>query len=158
MTTQLLRDVLAAHPFLAGMADRHLDALLPLAEPVEFQLDELICRIGDPSQRFYLLQSGLIALEVPSPVRTFRIQTLGEGEELGWSSLLSTGQMQFQARCVDPARALAFDGAKVRSLCEEDSAFGYALMCRILQTVAERLEMTRMQLIDVYRPVGAKPP
>jgi CRP-like cAMP-binding protein len=151
------RQALAAHPFLEHLAPEHLDLLAGLTVEVSFQLDEVIFRIGGESRRFYLLLSGLVALEVPSPVRTFRIQTVGEGDELGWSSLLSSGRKQFQARCVDPARALAFDGEQLRALCDRDPAFGYAIMARTLRTVAERLQMTRIQLIDLYKPVGVKP-
>lgn len=157
MSAVATRDLIATHPFLEHLSHNHLDMLAELARPARFELDEVVFRIGDESRQFYLLLSGLVALEVPSPVRTFRIQTVGEGDELGWSSLLSSGRKQFQARCVDPARAIVFDGDQIRSLCDRDHSFGYAIMARTLRTVSERLQMTRIQLIDMYKPVGVKP-
>jgi CRP-like cAMP-binding protein len=106
---------------------------------------------------FYLLLSGKIALEASAPGRVVRIQTLGEGDELGWSSFLSdAGGKQFQARSIEPARALAFDGARLRQAFEQDPAFGLALMQRLLRVVAERLQATRVQLLDLYAPRGTK--
>lgn len=157
MTADMVRDAIASHPFLEGLPPEHVERLASIAREVCFELDEVIFRIGDESQEFYLLLSGLVALEVPSPTRTFRIQTVGEGDELGWSALLLSGRKQFQARCVDPAQAIALDSARLRQLCEADPAFGYGIMTRTLKTVSERLQMTRIQLIDMYKPVGVKP-
>lgn len=150
-------ELLIAHPFLEGLDERHIAVLAPMASEVAFATDEIIFRIGDQADYFYLLLSGLVALEVPTPVRTFRIQTVGDGDELGWSTLLAPGSKQFQARCVDAARALAFEGTALRAACGEDPEFGYAILQRTLRTVAERLQMTRIQLIDMYKPVGNKP-
>jgi CRP-like cAMP-binding protein len=157
MTTADIRETLLTHPFLEGLKPEHVDKLTELAAEVTFTADQTIFRIGDQSSRFYLLLSGRVALEVPSPVRTFMIQTVGEGEELGWSSMLSHTRKQFQARCLKESRALAFDGERILAACEEDPAFGYALFKQVVATVAERLQATRIQLIDMYKPVGVKP-
>ncbi len=97
-----------------------------------------------------------MALEIASPGRHVIIQTLEAGDELGWSSLLENTTKQFRARCLEPVRALAFDGARVVALCEEDHEFGYQIMRRALELVAERLRATRIQVLDVYSPKGVR--
>ena len=117
---------------------------------------QIIFREGDQSSLFYLLQSGKVSLEVLVLGKVARIQTLGEGDELGWSSIFSGGRKQFQARALGAVRALAFDGAQLQAACEEDPVFGYALLKRLLGVVAERLQATRMQLMDMYSSSGVE--
>ncbi|HEV2460023.1 MAG TPA: hypothetical protein VGS80_16825, partial [Ktedonobacterales bacterium] len=54
-------------------------------------------------------------------------------------------------------RAVAFDGACLRAKCDADHELGYELMRRFAQVIVERLQATRLQLLDVYRdPVRGK--
>jgi len=41
-------------------------------------------------------------------------------------------------------------------LCDEDTAFGYRLMRRVLGVVADRLQATRLLVMDSYWPVAKK--
>ena len=126
-----------------------------MASEAEFQPGEPIFHEGDHSSLFYLLVSGNVALEVVAPGRPVRVATLVAGEVLGWSSLTGDTGKQFQARALEEVHALAFDGARLRHACESDFAFGFVLMRAALAVTAERLHSTRVQLQDVYSPVGA---
>lgn len=141
---------LASHPFLAGLPEADVAKLTELTFEVRFQPEQIIFREGDPSSFFYLVITGHIALELLAPGRVFRIETVGDGEDLGWSSLLESVNKQFQARCLEPTRALAFDGPRLIALCEKDPGFGFRLMRKVVATVADRLRATRLQLLDVY--------
>ncbi len=155
MATSQVTAALAAHPFLEGLNPNHLEKLAQLAFEVTFEPDQIIFREGDPSSFFYLITSGKVALEIAAPGRFITIQTLTEGDELGWSSLLEQVNKQFRARCIDPVRALAFDGPRVIAACEEDHEFGYMVLRKILAIVADRLTATRLQVVDVYSAKGA---
>jgi CRP/FNR family cyclic AMP-dependent transcriptional regulator len=80
------------------------------------------------------------------------LQTLGEGDLLGWSWLFPPYIWQFDARAQEDVRATAFDGACLRTKCDADPALGYDLMKRLARLVSSRLEATRRQLLDVYGP------
>jgi CRP/FNR family cyclic AMP-dependent transcriptional regulator len=151
-----LIEAIQNHPFVTGFRPQHLEKLAELAHEARFDRDRIIFREGDASSFFYLILSGKVALEVTALGRTVRVQTLGEGEELGWSSVLPSEGKHFQARALGSVKALVFDGARLREACEEDCSFGYALMRRLLAVVAERLQATRVQLLDLYSPSGAK--
>ena len=43
-----------------------------------------------------------------------------------------------------------FDAACLRTKCEQDPAFGYDLISRFTQVLIERLQWTRLRLLDVY--------
>ncbi|MGO9975442.1 MAG: hypothetical protein ACLP01_22110 [Solirubrobacteraceae bacterium] len=47
-----------------------------------------------------------------------------------------------------PARPI--EGARLRDHCEDDHEFGYQLMRRFASVVQQRLQRTRMELLDVY--------
>jgi CRP-like cAMP-binding protein len=139
-------------PFFRGMRLDHLEVLQTLAHEVRFDRDQIVFREGDESSFFYIILSGRVSLEVTALGRTMRVHTVGEGEEFGWSSMLPSHGKQFQARALDSLKALAFDGARLREACDEDPAFGYALMKRLVGVVSERLAALRVQLLDVYAP------
>ena len=46
--------------------------------------------------------------------------------------------------------ALEFDAAAIRELCQRDPAFGYDLAMRFTEVVVDRLQSTRLRLLDLY--------
>jgi len=144
------------HPFVLEFEARHVERLAALAKDVRFDRNHVIFREGDECSEFYLVVNGLVALEIAAPGHTFRVQTLFAGDELGWSALLMGSGKHFQARALERVEALAFEGADLLAACREDPAFGFALMQRLLGVVAERLQATRLQLLDSYSPVAAR--
>ena len=59
------------------------------------------------------------------------------------------------ARAIVLTRAVAFDGKCIRVKCEEKKDFGYELMQRFAQVIIDRLQKTRLQMLDVYGHSGA---
>jgi CRP-like cAMP-binding protein len=156
MTTQTLPK-LAKHPFVEDeFQPAHIEKLKALAKEVHFSPDQVIFREGQENADFYLIVSGRVGLEMSAGGRALRVQTLTAGDELGWSALLMGSQKYFQARALGPVEALAFDGGELLQACKDDASFGYALMHRLLAVVAERLQATRLQVLDSYSPVAKK--
>lgn len=155
MTTTAIEDLLHNHPFTKDFWPDHVTRLADMASDAHFRPGELIFHEGDHSSLFYLLVSGSVALEFVDPGRPVRVSTLYAGEVLGWSSLTGDESKQFQARALEEVHALAFDGARLRHACQEDYAFGYALMRSVLAAMAGRLHAIRAQLVDLYAPVEA---
>jgi hypothetical protein len=52
---------------------------------------------------------------------------------------------------------IRFDAAGVRRLCEDEPALGYELSQRFMSVVVERLQATRVRLLELYG-VGAPVP
>jgi CRP/FNR family transcriptional regulator, cyclic AMP receptor protein len=156
MIDQTLQAGLRRHHFVEAFEPAHVDKLAELAKPVRFERDHVLFHEGDECNDFYLITSGLIALEVEEPGSTLRVQTLGAGDELGWSALLMASGKYFQARALDRVEALAFDGPTLLAECKRDPAFGFAFMQRLLGVVATRLQATRLQVHDMYSPVAKR--
>jgi CRP-like cAMP-binding protein len=156
MTRETLVAVLQQHPFVEEFQPQHIEKLSALAKEVRFDRDNVIFHEGDECHDFYLIVEGRVALEIEAPGHTFRVQTLHAGDELGWSAILMGRGKHFQARALQPVQALAFDGAKLLNACREEPAFGFALMYRMVGVVSERLQATRLQVLDMYSPVAKR--
>jgi CRP-like cAMP-binding protein len=150
--------LLRAHPFVASFEPRHVERLAKLGRLVHFDRDIVLFHEGDERSEFYLIVSGMVSLEMemPAPDQTIRVQTLFAGDELGWSALLTGRGKYFQARTLEPVDALAFEGSQLLDACREDKEFGFALMQRLLSVVAERLQATRLQVLDTYSPMAKR--
>ena len=47
-------------------------------------------------------------------------------------------------------RTVSFDGSCLRGKCEQDHELGYELLTRFVAVIVERLQATRLRLLDVY--------
>jgi CRP/FNR family cyclic AMP-dependent transcriptional regulator len=155
-TTTAVQPALAKHPFVAGLPPRLIEELATLARDVRFERDQVIFREGDDCHDFYLILAGRVGLEIMHGSGTLRVQTLGAGDEFGWSAVLMGRGKHFQARALEPVTALAFDGADTMALCRQDTELGFELMHRLLGVVSGRLQATRLQLLDMYWPVAKR--
>ncbi|HEV8049547.1 MAG TPA: cyclic nucleotide-binding domain-containing protein [Thermoplasmata archaeon] len=142
---------LADHRFFRGMDPEFLGRLGEKTYVRTFEAGALIVREGDPADEFLALFSGKVALEiiVADRPRT-TVQTLGAGDVLGWSWLFPPHQWRVDARAVKVTRALGLAAAPLRDLLEERPADGYVFLMRLLPVIAQRLENTRLQLLDLH--------
>jgi CRP-like cAMP-binding protein len=151
-TTRPLAEVIAAHRFVADLKAEHLKKLVEVAMFKQFEREEMIFREGDPANRFYLICQGKIALEsAHHPDGPPLIHLIGEDEVLGWSWLFPPYYWHFSARALEPTAAIFFYGTRLREECEKDSAFGFDLMKRVAAIVIKRLQITRVQLLQLQK-------
>lgn len=137
------------HPFLHGMAPKHVDLIVQGGEQAEYGIDDLLISEGEPANQFFLIESGLVALEKDSLTKgAAPIQMIGAGEPLGWSWLFPPFTWHFRARAAQPTRATILNGGHLLVLCEENQGLGYDLMRRIAQIVISRMEATSKKLVE----------
>lgn len=148
---ETLERIIAEHPFFAGLDNGFTKLMVSCATNVRFKAGEYILREGDPANTFYLVREGRVAVEVFAPQREpIIVSTLGVGEIIGWSWLLPPFQWKFHAHAVEDTRAIALDGKCLRTKCEENHDLGYEVLKRFARIMEQRLEATRLQLLDVY--------
>lgn len=146
-----LDTVLAEVPLFQGLSEPALELLSGCAANVRFAQGEQLFRRGEPADSFYVIRHGSVALETFVPTRgPVMIETLEAGEVLGWSWLFRPYRWHLDARALTNVGALGFDATCLRGKCEQDAELGYSLMERFAQVLIERLQWTRMRLIDVY--------
>ncbi len=148
---QALDELIAAAPTFAGLAPGQLALIAGCASNERFAAGDYLFREGAPAERFFLIRSGAVALEVHAPGRgAVVIETLHPGEVAGWSWLFEPYRWQLDGRASELVAAVAFDGVCLRGKCEVDHELGYQLMRRFAASLTERLQATRLQLLDVY--------
>ena len=153
---QELDRLIAGSPLFAELTPVQLELVAGCAHNEHADAGAMLFRQGDPASRFYLVRKGAIALEVAAPGRdALVIATLAEGEGVGWSWLFPPYRWQFDGRTTVAASLIAFDAACLRGKCDADHQLGYLLMRRFAAAMVERLQATRLQLLDVYgQPVA----
>lgn len=78
------------------------------------------------------------------------VETLGRGDVIGFSWLSPPHRWQFGAEAVEPTEAFELDGATVMALCDRHPELGYQLALRLLAAAVQRLQATRIRLLDLY--------
>jgi CRP/FNR family cyclic AMP-dependent transcriptional regulator len=150
-----LESRLAEHPFFQGLVPRHLHLIAHGASEDTFREQGYIFSEGEKAGKFYAIYKGKVALEAFAAQRgPITIETLAGGEVLGWSWLFPPYRWRFSARVVEPTQVLVMDGVYLRDQAEEDHDFGYELEKRMAQVVVQRLQATRLHLLDVYGAYG----
>ena len=148
---ETLERIIAEHPFFAGLELNYPNLLTGCASNARFDQGTYIFKEGEEANEFYLIRAGKVAVEIFAPQRKpIMVATLGEGEILGWSWLLPPYQRKFHAHAIEPVRAIALDGKCLRTKCEQNHDLGYEMLKRFAQIMERRLEVTCLQLLDVY--------
>ena len=143
--------LLAECPVFAGLDEETLTFIAGCGRNVRFEAGERVFEEGQHADTFYVVRHGAVALETYMPGRRpLVIETLHDGDVVGWSWLVPPYRWSSDARAVEPTAAVALDGACLRGKCDEDPALGYALLQRFSHVMVERLQATRLRLLDVY--------
>ncbi|MBI3864135.1 MAG: cyclic nucleotide-binding domain-containing protein [Planctomycetia bacterium] len=144
-------ETLYEHSFVVGLPAHILAELAALANRRDFGPGTVIFREGSACDDLFLIDSGLVALDVQAPGRgPVRILTIGQGELLGWSALLGSGPMTATATALEQTAAFAIPGTRLRALCEQNYEAGFRILKQTCSTLALRLTATRLQLLDLF--------
>lgn len=140
----------------AVLSPEHRARLLDIARDVKLPEGTRVFEEGHPADRFWIIQSGTVTLDIEVPGRRPAvIENLGFGELVGWSWLFPPYLWQFGAEAMTPVRAQEFDAATVRMMMDADPAFGSAIGHWVGRVLAHRLHASRIRLLDLYAPHGS---
>ncbi|MFF8913959.1 cyclic nucleotide-binding domain-containing protein [Streptomyces sp. NPDC015032] len=130
--------------------------LMQIGKEVNFDEGTRLFHEGDRADRFWILRSGTVTLDVPVPGSSpAAIENLGSGELVGWSWLFEPYVWHLGAEAMTPVRTHEFDAATVRMMMDADPAFGSAVGHWVGQVLARRLQAARIRLLDLYAPHGS---
>jgi CRP/FNR family cyclic AMP-dependent transcriptional regulator len=148
---ETMKELLGSHPFFSGLSPSAVELIAGCASNAHFADGDCIFDEGKPANIFYVIRHGRVALEVHSPTKgPLIIDTMDEGEVLGWSWLVPPYRYFADARAVTPVSVTAIDGACLRGKCEADAELGYQLLKRVTAVMYRRLQGARMRLLDLY--------
>lgn len=151
MTFKQIPEILKEHPFFKDLNEDYIRLIADCGRNQIIAPGNLILEEGKPADHFYLIRQGKVAVEIHVPHRgAVQLQTLQAGDILGWSWLFPPYKWSLDASAIDTVHAIAMNAKCLREKCDKDTVLGYTLMKTFSQIMAERLQSTLLQLLDVY--------
>jgi len=142
---------ISGHPFFVGLTNSQPPSLAEDGTAVMFTAGQRLFDEGGSADKFWLIEHGGIALDMQVPGRgALIVETLAAGTVLGWSWLHPPYRWHFGAVARVATTAIEFDAPSVRRRCDADPAFGYAALRSFTPVITERLQATRLRLLDLY--------
>ena len=146
-----IESLLTEHSFFKGFAPAYRAIIAGCGRNVHIDAGQFLAKTGESANQFFAIRHGRASIEIHSNERgPLMLQTVEAGEVVGWSWLFPPYRWNFDVRALEELRAISFDGECLRGKCERDPAMGYDFMKRFARVFMERLETTRLQLLDLY--------
>jgi len=157
MDRSALASRLAEIRFTASLPAAVLDRIAAVATLHDYSTGTRLFREGSTSGSLMIICRGRVALDMFVPGRgNVRILSLGAGDMLAWSALLGEGRMTASAIVLEATELLLIPAEQLLAACD-DAEFGYQLMRRVAEALAERLVATRLQLLDLFAESEPQP-
>ncbi|MFJ8962620.1 cyclic nucleotide-binding domain-containing protein [Lentzea sp. NPDC102401] len=143
---------LDALPLFTNLSHTQRAAIAGAARIESYEPGTRLFDEGGLADQCWVVLTGCVLVDTDLPVRgRVGVQSIGQGELLGWSWLMPPYRWHFGATVVSPTRAVVVDTAALRRLADEDPALGYQLSLALINALVNRLQATRGRLLDLYR-------
>ena len=147
-----IESLLKENLLFKDIEDKYIKEIAQCTSEVQYAAGEFIFHEGEDALNLNIIRQGKVAIEVFAPKQgAVTIETIGRNEILGWSWFIPPYRRQFDAQAIEITRVLSIEAECLRSICGKDPALGYSLMQKLVQVIVERLQATRLQLMDIYR-------
>lgn len=147
---QNMREFIIQHPLFKGLSADALNWIADCAESREFGAGEFLLKTGKPANHLFLIVRGRVAIELPphGDVGAIIIQTLADGDPVGWSWMLPPYTWNLDARALEKTAAVAIDAAKLRERLDSDAALAAKLYRRFAEVMLQRIQAMTKQLYE----------
>src|SRR5512141_1598163 len=145
-------DELRKIPWFQELKEDHIRKIASISTIRHMKAGEIIFREGDTHESVYIVIEGRVGLEMFVPHRgKVRFYTAEPWEVFGWSSITPNVHVRTAgATAVLDGAVLRIDAQKLEQACDADHTLGYLVMRRLARVVAGRLQVTRLQLLDMF--------
>jgi CRP/FNR family cyclic AMP-dependent transcriptional regulator len=151
--TQTLCALLTQTWFAADMPEDICERLSAIADLREYPTGAAVVQEGEACRELGVILHGRIALRLALPgVGEQTILTIDDGDLFGWSALLPESIATSTGVTLSPTTPLVFDREPLMTLMTADCQIASVIYPRVLVAVTRRLQATRTQLLDLYRP------
>ncbi len=151
-TTEEVFEELRKVPWFQDLDPGDIRKFAQISSLRNFRAGEVFFHEGDKQDYFYIVLTGRVALDMHVPHHgKVRFYTCEDGDSFGWSSATpevltrTAGAVGVMAGTV-----IAADTVKLQALCDNDHDIGYQFMRQMAQVIADRLLVTRLQLLDMF--------
>jgi CRP-like cAMP-binding protein len=149
--TRSLEQAIADHPFVIGLPEGTVELVADCARWTTFATGEFLLSEGKEADTLHLIEQGRVAVEIHAPSReNLVIETVDAGHVVGLSWMAPPYRWHFDVRALTTVSTVAVDRDGLRSRLERRPDIGYALLGRLNSVLLERLQATRVRLLDLY--------
>lgn len=148
-----------------------LEAIAQKGEILEFNLEEVIFRFGEPAKHLYGVLEGEVNLSVVFKDKVLKtdieyeeaiqaslveeeksivVDTVLPGQVFGWASLVGPGKRTVSAHCAEASRVISLPAVELRKMFEADNALGYVIMKKMGDIISKRLKKRTEKLIETW--------
>ncbi len=150
--TEEVLEELRKIPWFRELSEDHIRKIASISRIRPMKAGEIIFREGDTHESVYIVVEGRVGLEMFVPHKgKVRFYTAEPWELFGWSSVTPNVHVRTAgATAVLDGRLIRVDAERLNQACDEDHDLGYLVMRRLARVVAGRLQVTRLQLLDMF--------
>jgi len=113
-----LEDHLRSVPLFSSLSGEFIDRLRDRVELLRFNRNEVICRQGDPVDRFYLVRIGFVKITESHPGGDLVLAYLGKGDYFGEIGLLQGGLRTATVTALDHVELVSIDVGDFHAMLE----------------------------------------
>lgn len=152
-------EALTEAELFAGLSDAQLQSVALLARERTLPAGEILFRLGERADDFYVIRRGRVELTFPLIVmgepKEARFQSLEPRRTLAWSALVPPHRLTMSARGTTDVELLGFERERVLRLFTEQPAIGNVVMSNLAGVIAARLhELLALWVREVQRNVS----
>lgn len=145
-------EVLRRFSLFAGLDPAVFKDLAMAGEEVSLPEGGVLFAEGDMADALYLIAEGSVELKInmdEAGTRQFGLQTLVEGDVVGWSALVEPYHYTLGAEASSDVRLVRLDADMLHEMMDDDPKLAYTLMHRLAQALGERLTNLRVQFVSL---------
>jgi CRP/FNR family cyclic AMP-dependent transcriptional regulator len=152
-------DALKKSDFFVGLDEQALTAIAGFAQTMTFEPNATVFDRDDEARYAYLVLKGRVrqGFEV-MPGSMVWFQSCEPGDLVGFAALISPHIYNMKAVASERTEVLAFDSNSLLGYLEANPGFGFMFMERLAQTLRQRLNNTRLQVIHLMPPKEGEGP
>ena len=145
-------DVFDRIPLFKGLSAAQRSLLRPLFISYDAYGGTVLFEQGEPADSLYLIVSGEVIIRYkPEDGPVICLARVRPGGVVGWSAALGRQVYTSGAECTVYSEILRIRSEDLRNLCEQYPEVGELLLERLAHVIAERLQDTNGQVLDLLK-------
>ena len=143
-------EVLKKCPIVRELDEEQLRILAEMGTHEVFEVGESLSKQGRTQERIYLIEDGLVGLNLEvGPMTHRQLQAASNFEVVGWSAMLPPYRAYATTKAIETTKVLSFNGKELVKLCETNPVIGTKVNRGLASVIAIRLHNAFTQLMGV---------
>jgi CRP-like cAMP-binding protein len=143
---------------LKGLAADEAQRILAIGTKISLRSGASLFRLGDPAERLFLVERGLIRLTLPMQVRGRQedvvVEERSAGQTVGWSALIPPHKFTLAATAPLETEVIALPREELRKHFAAYPTVGYQITLNLAVVIGHRLQLFQaMWLREMQRTV-----